>query len=172
MENRKIDIDNIKVAIFDFDDTLALHKDKDFSKHRSECEENFVRFYLNAYLNPESFYETIEPCYVQESLQKLIKFFETKGIKMYCVSGMKFSFHLKAKEHFIHKYYSKNIELITSASQELKCKAVKIIGRINNCNLNEILFIDDIEENIIRFNNMGICALLPNDVDSLIYKKV
>lgn len=30
MKNRKIDLENIKVAIFDFDDTLAIHQDKDF----------------------------------------------------------------------------------------------------------------------------------------------
>ena len=35
-------------------------------------------------------------------IQNLIKNFETKGVKMYCVSGMKFSFHLKAKENFVN----------------------------------------------------------------------
>ena len=28
----KINLSNIKVAIFDFDDTLAIHKDKDYKK--------------------------------------------------------------------------------------------------------------------------------------------
>lgn len=92
-----------------------------------------------------------------------------KSIKMYCVSGMKFSFYLKAKEHFVHKYYSENIEVISSRSQELKCDAARIIQRINNCNLNEILFVDDIEDNIIRFNNMGIYALLPKEIDQFVY---
>ena len=45
---------------------------------------------------------------------------------------------------------------------------MKIISKFNNCNLNEILFVDDIEENIINFNGIVINALLPNDVDSLI----
>lgn len=55
-------LDNIKVAIFDFDDTLAIHKDRDFLKHRSENEETYLNFYLNAYLNLENFYENIESC--------------------------------------------------------------------------------------------------------------
>lgn len=169
MENKKINLDSIKVAIFDFDDTLAIHKDKDFVKHRNENEEKLLNYYLNAYLNPESFYETIEPCYISDSLQNLIKFFKIKGVKMYCVSGMRFSFHLKAKEYFVHKYYGDDIEVISTRSQELKDDAVKIIKSINNCNLNEILFVDDIKENIIRFNNMGIHALLPEEVDKLIF---
>lgn len=167
MKNKKIDLSKIKVAIFDFDDTLAIHKDRDFNKHRNETEDNLLNYYLNAYLNPQSFYETIEPCYILSSLQNLIKIFETKGIKMYCVSGMKFSFHLKAKEHFIHKYYSDNIEVISARNQQLKCDAAKIIGRINECNLNEILFVDDNKDNIIRLNNIGIQALLPEEIEKV-----
>ena len=162
VENKKIDLSSIKVAIFDFDDTLAIHKDKDYLKHRNENEENLLNYYLNAYLNPGSFYETIEPCSISDSLQNLIKNFETKGVKMYCVSGMKFSFHLKAKENFVHKYYSNDIEVISARSQELKCDAVK------NCDFNEIIFIDDIKENIIRFNNMGINAYTPEEWEQLI----
>lgn len=167
MKNKKIDLSKIKVAIFDFDDTLAIHKDRDFNKHRNETEDNLLNYYLNAYLNPQSFYEAIEPCYILSSLQNLIKIFETKGIKMYCVSGMKFSFHLKAKEHFIHKYYSDNIEVISARTQQLKSDAAKIIGRINKCNLNEILFVDDNKDNIIRFNNIGIQALLPEEIEKV-----
>lgn len=57
----KISLNNIKVAIFDFDDTLAIHKDVDYLKHRNENEEKLLNYYLNAYLNPEKFYEIIEP---------------------------------------------------------------------------------------------------------------
>lgn len=164
----KINLNNIKVAIFDFDDTLAIHKDKDYIKHRNENEENLLNYYLNAYLNPNSFYESIEPCNMSKSIFKLINILRKNNVKIYCVSGMKFSFHLKAKEYFVHKYYGNDIEVISTRNQELKVDAAKIISKVNNCNLNEILFVDDIEENIINFNGIGINALLPNDVDSLI----
>ena len=36
------------------------------------------------------------------------------NVKLYCVSGMKFSFHLKAKEYFVHKYYGNDIEVIST----------------------------------------------------------
>lgn len=164
----KINLNNIKVAIFDFDDTLAIHKDEDYIEHRNETKENLLNYYLNAYLNPNSFYEFIEPCNISESILKLINILRKNNVKIYCVSGMKFSFHLKAKEHFVHKYYGNDIEVISTRNQELKVDAVKIISKVNNCNLNEILFVDDIEENIINFKGIGINALLPNNVDSLI----
>ena len=62
---------------------------------------------------------------------------------MYCLSGMKFSFHLKAKQNFINKYYGDDIEVLSSSTQDLKLDGVKIIQRINNCNLDEMIFIDD-----------------------------
>ncbi|MEI3499380.1 MAG: hypothetical protein V8Q71_02655 [Bacilli bacterium] len=51
----KINLNNVKVAIFDFDDTLAIHKDADYKKRRNESEENLINYYLNAYLNSNSF---------------------------------------------------------------------------------------------------------------------
>lgn len=167
--NKKIDISAIKVAIFDFDNTLAIHKDKDYVKHRNETEDNLLNYYLNAYLSPTTFYENIEPCFISETLRNLIKTLEANDVKMYCVSGMKFSFHLKAKEYFVHKYYSDKIEVISSENQEFKCEAVKIIQRINHCDLNEILFIDEMKENIVRFHNMGIQALLPGEIECVMH---
>ena len=166
----KINLSNIKVAIFDFDDTLAIHKDKDYQKHRNESEEKLQNYYLNAYLVPEKFDEIIEPCNMSESILKLINILRKNNVKIYCVSGMKFSFHLKAKEYFVHKYYGNDIEVISTKNQQLKIDAAKIISKVNNCNLNEVLFVDDIEENIINFDKIGINALLPGDVDSLIEK--
>ena len=127
---------------------------------------------MKAYLNPNSFYKFIEPCNISESILKLIIILRKNNVKIYCIFEMKFSFHLKAKEHFAHKYYGNDIEVISTKNQELKVDAVKIISKVNNCNQNEILFVDDIEENIINFNKVGINAFLPNDIDSIIFNKL
>ena len=67
-----VDLNNIKVSIFDFDETLAIHKDKNFTKHRSESEESFTNWYYNAYKNPNKFNDEIEPCTKSEILYNLI----------------------------------------------------------------------------------------------------
>lgn len=159
-----INLNNIKVVIFDFDDTLAIHEDKDFSKHRSESEENFVNFYLNAYSKPDCFYDEIEPCIKSEILYDFIEKLRKRKIKMYCLSGMKFSFHLKAKQSFINKHYGKDIEVISTSSQELKLKGVKIIQKINNCNLDEILFIDDRQDVIELLTQSGVKGISVEDI--------
>lgn len=159
-----INLNNIKVVIFDFDDTLAIHKDKDFCKHRRESEDKYLGYYLNAYKNPDIFYEDIEPCIRSEILYNFIIKLRNKKIKMYCLSGMKFSFHLKAKQSFINKHYGEDIEVISTSSQELKLKGVKIIQKINNCNLDEILFIDDRQDVIELLTQSGVKGISVEDI--------
>ena len=166
MKIENINLDNIKVVIFDFDDTLAIHKDKDFCKHRRESEDKYLGYYLNAYKNPDIFYEDIEPCIRSEILYNFIIKLRNKKIKMYCLSGMKFSFHLKAKQAFINKHSGNDIEVISSATQELKIDGVKIIQRFENCNIDEILFIDDRQDVIDLLNNNGIKSILVNNIEN------
>lgn len=160
-----INLNNIKVAIFDFDDTLAIHKDKDFIKHRSKSDEKFSNWYYNAYKNPNIFYEEIEPCIKSEILYKFINNLRNKKIKMYCLTGMKFSFHLKAKQAFVDKYYGNDIEVISTSLQELKLKGAKIVGKINNCELDEILFIDDNSDVITLLEENGVKSILVNNIE-------
>ena len=166
MKIENINLDNIKVVFFDFDDTLAIHKDKDFCKHRRESEDKYLGYYLNAYKNPDIFYEDIEPCIRSEILYNFIIKLRNKKIKMYCLSGMKFSFHLKAKQAFINKHYGNDIEVISSATKELKIDGVKIIQRFENCNIEEILFIDDRQDVIDLLNNNGIKSILVNNIEN------
>ena len=165
MKLKDVNLNNIKLVIFDFDETLAIHKDSDFTKHRSETEESFINWYYNAYTNPEYFYDEIEPCVKSEVLYNLVSDLRSRNIKMYCLSGMKFSFHLKAKQAFVNKYYGKDVEVISTSLQELKLKGVKILQKINTCNLNEILFIDDRNDVVELLNQNGIKAINVEDIE-------
>ncbi len=160
-----LNLDNIKVVIFDFDGTLAIHRDKDFIKHHNESEDKRLNYYSNAYQNPNSFYEKIELCDKSEILYNFINKLRNKNIKMYCLSGMKFSFHFKAKQNFINKNYGDDIELISVGTQQLKLDGIKIISKVNKCSLNEILFIEDLEDTINFLNSSGVNVINVNDLD-------
>ena len=166
MKVQNINLDNIKVVIFDFDDTLAIHKDKDFCKHRRENENKYLGYYLNAYKEPNTFYENIEPCIKSEILYDFIVELRNKDIKMYCLSGMKFSFHLKAKQSFIAKHYGDDIEVISCGTQKLKIDGVKIIQKFEKCKLEEILFIDDRPDVVDLLNKNEISAILATNIES------
>ena len=159
-----INLDNIKVAIFDFDDTLAFHKDREFIEHRKKDN----TYWIQAYKNPKIFYEKIEPCIAPEQMQKLVNCCREKHIKMYCLSAMRFSLHSKAKENFIKNNYGKDIEFLSASSQEIKTDVVKLMCEIYNCKLENILFVDDMEDNINNMKNLGIYALTPGDLKGII----
>ena len=159
-----LNLDNIKVVIFDFDGTLAIHRDKDFVKHRNESEDRRLNYYSNAYQNPNNFFEDIELCDKSEILYNLIEELRNKNIKMYCLSGMKFSFHFDAKKNFINKNYGNDIELISVGTQQLKLDGIKIISKVNNCNPNEVLFIEDLQDTVNYLKNNGVNAINVNDI--------
>lgn len=160
-----LNLDHIKVVIFDFDGTLAIHKDKDFVKHRNESEDKRLTYYSNAYQNPDNFYEEIEPCEKSEILYNFIEKLRNKNIKMYCLSGMKFSFHFRAKQDFIHKKYGNDIKLISVGTQQLKLDGIKIISKMNNCNLDEILFIEDLEDTVSYLKGNGVNVMNINEIE-------
>ena len=165
MKISDIDTSNVKVVIFDFDDTLAIHEDREFIKHHYESEEKRLAYYSTAYLSPENFYEDIEPCFKSEVLYDFINELRNKNIKMYCLSGMKFSFNLKAKQCFINKYYGSDIEILSAASQQMKVEGIKIIQKINKCSLDEILFIEDLEDTINYLKSNGVRTIDVNDLE-------
>lgn len=161
-----IDLSNIKVAVFDFDETLAIHSS---DKHYAQEGDEKLDYYVDAYLKPDVFYDELEPCMINETLLELINILREKGIKIYCLSGMKYAFHLKAKQLFVNKHYGNDIETVAVGSQELKIDGLKIIKKINNCELDEILFIDDKDYVVDSMKEYNINALLVSD---LVYNKM
>ena len=83
---------------------------------------------------------------------------------MYCLSGMKFSFHFKAKQDFINTQYGADIELISAGTQELKLDGIKIISKLNKCNLDEVLYIEDLEDTVNFLKSNGINVINVNEM--------
>ncbi|MDO4967362.1 MAG: hypothetical protein Q4E70_01175 [Candidatus Saccharibacteria bacterium] len=153
-----INLDNFKVVIFDFDNTLALHQDRNFFETREKSADHFYNYFLNAYKYPHIFFEKIEPCIRSEELYNLTLELRKKGIKMFVLSGMRSSFAIKAKEDFVSYHYGPDIEVFGVANQSLKVEGVILISKLVNCNINEILFIDDREDTIKTLKEANIPA--------------
>lgn len=158
----------IKLAIFDFDDTLAVYKDKSYFNHRNEED----TFYLDAYLYPDIFYDEIAGAYPPEEMKSIVALCKLNKISMYCLSGMRFTLHLEAKKQFIKKHYGENVEVIATSSQERKIDVVKVLKQIHHCDFNEILFIDDFYDNIQRMKALGIHAIVSKEVQTLIETEI
>lgn len=164
----KVNVDmirNIKLAVFDFDDTLAIHRDKDYVAHRNATGRN--NYFRKAFENPDTFYETIEPCDISEGMYNLICYLRLFNAKMYCLSGMKMSLHANAKQSFITKHYGSDIKLLSACTQEGKVDVVKILQESFNCKPDEVLFVDDIQMVVDLMREQGYTAVLESDVKGI-----
>ena len=158
-------LNDIKVAIFDFDDTLAIHKDNTSVKNRMSDEDGY---FLKAYENPQTFFETIEPCTENADIRNLVAYCRNEHIPMFCITGMRFSLHMLAKSAFIKKHYGDDIELIASAGQERKSDVVRILMRHFNVRPEEILFVDDMQTTLdILSHDTGITVVHVSDIKYL-----
>ncbi len=159
-ENR-IHLVNIQLAIFDFDDTLALHKDPAYSYDKKPD------YYIQAYSSPEIFYETIEPCDVNNEIKKVIIRCRDNGIPMFCCSAMKFSLHAKTKQNFINNHYGNDIGFIIASTQENKDDVLETMAKAKRIERSRILFIDDDMENIKRIREKGFSAIHVSEVSTI-----
>lgn len=162
---QKMKLKDVKLAIFDFDDTLAIHKDKNYVEHRKKLGEN--NYFRKAFENPDTFYETIEPCDISKDMVNLICYLRLHNVKMYCLSGMRMSLHAEAKQHFINENYGEDIKLVSASTQEYKVDVVKILQESTGCKSNEILFIDDLQKVVDLMKEQGYMALLESQVKDI-----
>lgn len=158
-------VSKCRLAIFDFDDTMALHKDRDYVKHRKETGES--EYYRKAFEHPYTFYEIMEPCDESEELKNLIGYFRIHNVKMYCLSAMRMSLHARAKQFFINHHYGEDIELLSVSSQDGKVEAVKILQEIHGCEPCEVLYIDDVPEIVTMMQQHGYVSVLSKSVGSI-----
>ena len=78
---------------------------------------------------------------------------------------MKFSFHFKAKQNFINKHYGNDIELVSAGTQELKFDGIKIIAKTSDCDLEEMLFVEDLEDTVKFLKSNGINVINVNEIN-------
>ena len=159
-------LQNIKVAIFDFDDTLAIHRNSNYIEDHKSDEDGY---YLKAYENPQDFFETIEPCTENTDMKNLVGYCRNENIPMFCVTGVRFScLHIPAKNAFIKKHYGDDIELIAAAGQEHKSNVVRVLIRHFDITPEQVLFVDDMQKTLdILKHDTGIIGVHLSEVKEL-----
>ena len=157
-----MDLSHIRLAIFDFDDTLAYHLNRNYMDMFTP--EHVVEFQSGTYLYPERYFDEIEPCEAPQELIELVDRMRKQGAKLYCLSGMWTTLHLKAKGSFVHEHYGEDVEMIAARDQETKVLVVNVLKKVYDLDYKEILFVDDLDKNIETMKKLGITAIRVNDI--------
>jgi hypothetical protein len=153
------DLQGLKVAILDFDGTLALQN----KPTEADCVHE--KWHYVPYKNKDFYIEShMAPQYMIDFVQKL----RDVGVeKIYCLSHMPYSFMLEAKQRFIDKYYGDDIEVIACGTVKDKIDAVDILHSMYS---NEYyrpetwIVVDDLWDTISVMRSKGYKAMLPQEV--------
>lgn len=169
MESKMIDLKGIKLAVFDFDDTLAMHKLKlpDVSDPKAM---STLMFYRQAQEYADRFYDDIMPSIAPEGMQRLTGYFREAGIPMYCISGMRLTLNMDAKVAFLRKHYGDDIKFIGTGTQERKIDTLQLLHRSLGAPYNEpqrVLFVDDNKYIVALAESYGFMAITPKELTHL-----
>ena len=144
---------NITTAVFDFDGTLAMHLDK------GDIEKKHLRlFYDAAQHSPDTFYDRVIPCEAPKETIDFVKKLASDGVRLVCLSGMRCSLNLAAKQAFLKKHYDGNFEFISVCSQEFKVDVLQFICE----HPDQTLYVDDVEDNLSRAARYGFVCYTPD----------
>lgn len=155
-----INIDNLKLALFDFDDTLCIHKN-----HQTGSEEE----YFKKILLGQNAWETCETnIHLKYFMEELIK----RNIKLGLISTTVSFKHMEAKQKWVEQNYGIKLENYCVNTFENKLMMMKAISNAFNILPEEILIVDDLYENIERAANNNFQACTPIEVVNYVEKYI
>lgn len=155
-----LDIDNLKLVCFDFDDTLCIHS------HCLDSYEDRME-YLSYIHSGETFPKSWNKSKPNLQLKLFMDYLHTKGTKM-CFIGDADSFkESERKLKWVKENYDYWLENYCVFSHEQKIIELKVLARVNMLHANQIAIIDDMYTNLKKAESEGFVALSPMQVVNL-----
>lgn len=142
------DLSLYRLAVFDFDDTLAIHPsylyDDDKFGHTS-CLTGDPNYYSHSYAPPV--------------MQNLIANLRNECVYLMCLTHESTSLVQPLKQSFLDKWYGPGIELVFTSKPEYKPRDICIKCNMLGIEPCDVLFIDDKIGTVVAARKYGINAL-------------
>lgn len=144
-----MNLENIKVLLFDFDDTLAIHTD-----YKTETEGDYYNRLLR--LNAGVF----NNCETSKSMRKIMSYCKKKGIMMGLISATT-PISADLKITWIQQKYGHTLKNFCVDVPENKIHMMEAISETLRYEHDEIAIIDDYCETLESVSNAGFLAYSP-----------
>lgn len=157
-----IDLSKVKVVLYDFDDTLCIHK-------------NHQCFDANTYNTDILLYgpETFKMCKPNSAMKEFMNLCKSKNIRQGLASHVLSVKHADAKNKWVKKEYGIELEDYCVGHAEGKVEMMNAIHSAYGYSKDEILIIDDLYPTLEKAANEGFQACTPMEIVNYIedYKK-
>lgn len=157
-----INIDEVNVALFDFDDTLCIHKYHDDAESE--------RKYNAAVMKDCAWYDNIE-AKPNIHMKKFMELLKERGAKLGLISSTVSYVHMQRKQEWVLQKYNMELENYCVGSPDNKVDMLIAIADHFNINRGTVLFIDDCWDNVVKAAKAGFQAASPMEVVNLIVRE-
>ena len=158
MGSQRNKLENLKMVLFDFDDTLAVHS----QGHR--ISDHLMKYMINVHSGSKELWNTSKP---NLQLKKFMDFLAHKNIPMGLISGVHDCKAAERKIEWVKENYGYSLENYCVSSQEQKIIELKVLAKVNRLHENQIAIIDDMYPNLEKAESEGFIALSPMQVVNL-----
>lgn len=150
-----INLDNTELVLFDFDDTLCIHR------NHKDTEEGEHKYNVNILRHGEF---TWKDCDISIHMKKFMQKCNEKDIRMGLISATMSYLHSQAKHDWVLENYEIDLENYCVGTFEGKLKMMLAISDAYSIQRERILIVDDLYENLGRAANNGFSACTPMEV--------
>lgn len=148
-----LDLNDIKLAVFDFDDTLCIRK-----RHNPVSRQDMYEEALS--LGISSF----DDCDYSRHMLMFIKMLEDKEISLGLMSWCEYFSLMKDKAEWVHRSYGVEMENYCVGARECKVVMLKALSRVKHIRESQILLVDDNYSTLEEVAKEGFQCATPMEV--------
>lgn len=148
-----IKLDQLKCVLYDFDDTLCIHKD-----HREGSDAAYDRDVL---INGAGAWRD---CDINPHMKAFMNMCEASGVRQGLISATTSAKHMQGKVAWVKENYGVELENFCVGTPEAKLRIMLALADTSGFHKYEILIVDDYFENTTRAANAGFMACTPMEI--------
>ena len=152
-------LENLKMVLFDFDDTLAIHS------HGHRISDHLMKYMINVHSESKELWNTSKP---NIQLKKFMDYLAYKNIPMGLISGVHDCKSAERKIEWVKENYGYSLGNYCVSSQEQKMIELSTIAEVNGLHRSQIAFVDDYYENLGNAEKMGFTTFSPMEIVNLV----
>lgn len=156
-----INIDKLKMVLFDFDDTLAVH-----NEHKSGTAEDQLNYDTLAILGD---FDAYKDCAPNQNMVQFMQLCKDRKLQMGLISANTGYYHMDLKQKWVKEKYGISLEnYCVMLGEEEKAKAICAIANAFYMNHDELLIVDDNPKVIVYAADAGFQSATPIEVINFI----
>lgn len=156
-----IDLEKVKMVLWDFDDTLCIH-----TRHTSAKDEFDTEFNVKVLRGDDPYVN----CIVNEDLVSILRDIAKRGIRQGLISATRCYIHAKNKATWVREMYGVPFDNYCVGDFRMKCGIMIAIAQANGWQHDEILIVDDYYKNVTEAADCGFQSATPLEMIAA-YKK-